>query len=94
MAYGLTKKQRAILETILRGGAGPGNLRLQELLDNLPYKTSKDSLQFSLRALEKAKFIRTDKYATFEGRRHRYVSLTEDGFKVMKFLKQGWDLRH
>jgi len=89
MAYGLTEKQRMILETIHRGGEGAGQIRLETLLKKLPYQTSKDSIQFSLRALDRAKFTRST-YGTFAGRRHRFISLTEDGYRVIKFLKQDW----
>jgi hypothetical protein len=49
----LTDKQKDILRTIYLGHDRGHLLDLDELLEVLPYKTTKQSMQFSLRALIK-----------------------------------------
>ncbi len=48
---GLTTKQRSLMEVIVVGNDDGTNVDLDQILDLLPYKTTKESLQFSLRAL-------------------------------------------
>ncbi|KLV10202.1 hypothetical protein [Photobacterium ganghwense] len=47
----LTKKQKQIIHTILIVEEVRGIADLDSVLESLPYKTSKESFQFSLRAL-------------------------------------------
>jgi hypothetical protein len=46
----LTQKQQSIMKQIIAGD-GEAAIDLDQLLERLDYKTSKESLQFSLRAL-------------------------------------------
>lgn len=48
-----TSKQGEIMATILKGNPDGTALDIDQLLEALPYRTSKQSLQFSLRALIK-----------------------------------------
>ena len=48
---GLTTKQRALMGVIVAGNDDGTNLDIDQILEALPYDTSKESLQFSLRAL-------------------------------------------
>ena len=48
-----TSKQGEIMVTILKGNPDGTALDIDQLLEALPYRTSKQSLQFSLRALIK-----------------------------------------
>ncbi|EIP1841375.1 hypothetical protein LR934_004766, partial [Salmonella enterica] len=49
----LTDKQKDIIKTINLGHERGHLLDLDELLEVLPYKTTKQSMQFSIRALVK-----------------------------------------
>jgi hypothetical protein len=53
----LTTKQTQILDAILRGNPDGSWLDLDQLLEKLPYKTTKGSMQFSIRALVKHALI-------------------------------------
>lgn len=48
---GLTTKQKALMEVIIAGNDDGSNVDIDQILERLPYETSKESLQFSLRAL-------------------------------------------
>jgi hypothetical protein len=52
MSDHLTSKQRQILDVIIKGNPDGTWVDLNELLERLPYETTKDSLQFSIRALQ------------------------------------------
>ena len=52
----LTQKQIAILDCVRRGKDGDF-LDLDQLLEEVPYVTTKQSMQFSIRALEKRRLI-------------------------------------
>lgn len=47
----LTQKQAVILDTIIKGNPDGSWLDLNQTLEKLPYETTKDSFQFSIRAL-------------------------------------------
>ena len=48
---GLTTKQRSLMEVIVAGNDDGTNVDIDQILERLPYETTKESLQFSLRAL-------------------------------------------
>ena len=49
----VTAKQREIMGTIIAGNPDGTFLDIDQLLEALPYRTTKQSLQFSIRALVK-----------------------------------------
>ncbi|ELO1949020.1 hypothetical protein QWQ80_004673 [Salmonella enterica] len=53
----LTDKQKDIIKTINLGHERGHLLDLDELLEVLPYKTTKQSMQFSIRALVKKELV-------------------------------------
>lgn len=86
----LTDKQKAILKTIWLGHERGRFLDLDELLDLVTYKTSKESMQFSIRALINKGLI--EKSATLRPRKRekqyqrRCYSLTSLGSATVKIL--------
>lgn len=72
----LTKNQIMIMTTLDVDG---DPLDMDQLLENLPYKTSKESLQFSLRALIGKGLIRKGEKQVRRGRCRRIIELTEFG---------------
>jgi hypothetical protein len=58
----MTSKQRQITDTVIKGNPDGSWLDIDQLVENVPYETSKDSMHFSLRALIKsgASHYRTD----------------------------------
>ncbi|HFP9309433.1 TPA: hypothetical protein ACJI3N_005323 [Raoultella planticola] len=53
----LTDKQKSIVKTLYLGYERGKLLYLDELLELLPYQTTKQSIQFSIRALIKKKLV-------------------------------------
>jgi hypothetical protein len=55
LADDLTTKQRLVLDVIVKGNRTPDgrfeSVDLDQLLERIPYKTSKESMQFSIRSL-------------------------------------------
>lgn len=49
----MTQKQCQITDIILRGNPDGSFIDLDQLVERVPYKTSKDSMHFSIRALIK-----------------------------------------
>ena len=82
----LTNKQYQILSTVIDGTVDdenkPAPLDLDQLLERLPYRTTRDSLQFSLRALEARRLIVRD-YEKRRGRRHALIIPTKLALKVL-----------
>ena len=82
----LTNKQYQILSTVIDGTVDeeekPCPLDLDPLLERLPYRTTRDSLQFSLRALESRRLIVRD-YEKRRGRRHALIIPTKLALKAM-----------
>ena len=73
----LSDKQRMVLETIMRGhqneeGVVVDWLDINEVVEAVPYKVTKDALQFTVRTLLKKKLIYRTKRIM---RRHRWVTL-------------------
>ncbi|MBV6634379.1 MAG: hypothetical protein KI788_00560 [Mameliella sp.] len=55
--YRLTKKQMQVLGTIVKGHPEDGLLDMDQLLEAIPYETSKNSIQFTIRSLITRKMI-------------------------------------
>lgn len=52
-----TTKQHQIMATILKGNPDGTFMDIDQLVDALPYETTKQSLQFSIRALVKHEMV-------------------------------------
>lgn len=55
---------------------------LDEILEILEYETTKQSLQFSIKALAKRKLIERSEIELRRGRNRRIISLTALGYKI------------
>ncbi len=75
----LTSKQIDLLTTIGRRNPDGGALDLDQLIERLPYKPSKQSVQFSIRALIAHGLIQKDTPEKRRGRTRTLISLTEAG---------------
>ncbi|CDL80989.1 hypothetical protein [Xenorhabdus szentirmaii] len=53
----VTEKQKMIIRTVWIGMERENPVDMDELLEMLPYKTTKQSMQFSIRALIKKGFV-------------------------------------
>lgn len=84
--YRLTEKQIQILSVIHQHRVfQEEDIDMDQLLTELPYQTSKESMQFSLRALIKKGFIeKNDQWAVRRGRARRTYSLTEFGKTMLR----------
>ena len=83
----LTRKQREILKIVLEGNVSEKNGRfcdadIDEILERLPYKTTKQSLQFSLRSLVAKKMVEKGECECRRGRSRRTFSPTEMTKKI------------
>lgn len=88
----LTTKQRQIMSCVISGnercdGILTNWLGVSELVRHLPYKTTRDSLQFSIRALEKKGLIYRGVAELRDGRWHTPVVPTEQGLALIPTLK-------
>lgn len=79
----MTDKQIQIMQTILKGDGKGGWIDMDQLLDRLPYQTSKQSMQFSIRALIKHGMVEKKGTELRRGRRRVCYSLTPLGYKVV-----------
>ncbi len=84
----LTKKQIAVMRTIVNGYLDEEGdhqwLDLDQLLNRLPYETSKQSMQFTLRTLTKKYGLVTRQLETRRGRRRRIVMPTPAALRIFK----------
>lgn len=85
----LTEKQKSILRCVWIGHERGALIDLDELLSLLPYRTTKASIQFSIRILIKKGVLQRDELATRtdDKYRRRLLSLTPHGSAVIKLLK-------
>lgn len=75
----LTVKQVELL-TVIAKGNGPGApVDLDEILERIRYETSKQSLQFSIRALIKHGFIEKKGVEKRRGRQRQVIAATDLG---------------
>jgi hypothetical protein len=75
----LTTKQMLILAVVKAGNSDGTPIDLDQIVARLPYETSKESLQFSIRALVKREMLDRSKKVVRNGRSHRVIELTELG---------------
>jgi len=93
-----TRKQVVILETIMRGSGDGDFIDLDQMLEKLPYETSKQSLQFSLRFLIQRGLVEKKPYEIRRGRRRAIFDLTasalksfDTGTQQFDVIEEGWD---
>lgn len=79
----MTPKQIEIMRCILRGNAEGDFLDLDELVEALPYVTTKQSLQFSIRALVKHGLVEKKEGEIRRQRRRRVLAPTILAYSVM-----------
>lgn len=84
----LTQKQNVIMKVILAGNPAPdiGPVDIDQLLDRLPYNTTKASIQFSIRALIKHGLIEKGGSENRRGRRRTLLTATAAGSRMFTVL--------
>lgn len=80
----LSKKQIATLRVLVKGNPDGTFCDLDEVLERLPYKTTKQSFQFSIRALEKRGLIEKKPVETRRGQARRILAATIAGYSAVK----------
>ena len=91
----LTIKQIELLTVIARGNGENDPLDLDQILDNLAYETTKQSLQFSIRALMVHKLIiRGEMQQRARPGRESQEEPEEDGQESLKSRSENGRLRH
>ncbi|MGZ8172596.1 MAG: hypothetical protein ACXWT0_01710 [Methylobacter sp.] len=78
----ITNKQIALLAAIRKGGDNGEFTDLDQILANLDYDTTKQSLQFSLRALIKRGWAIKHEQETRRKQSRRVISLTALGYDI------------
>jgi len=79
----MTTKQRQIMNTVVRLNEDGSFLDLDQILDRLTYRTSKQSLQFSIRFLIKKGFLIKQGRERRRGRSRVILSPTKFGYMLM-----------
>lgn len=75
----LTTKQIHLLTVIRDGNPDGRRADLDQILIRLPYETTKQSLQFSIRALIRKGLIQKEDAEKRRGKRRRVIGLTDLG---------------
>jgi hypothetical protein len=83
---GLTDKQAEILKTVCRCNPDGTFLDLDQLLDRLTYKPTKEALQFSLRFLINRGLIEKKPVELRRGAKRRVIAGTADGYAEYRDL--------
>lgn len=88
----LTTKQRQIMSCVISGnneckGVLVDWLTIAELVEILPYKTSRESMQFSIRALIKKELIEKGKQELRDGRWRTPIIPTTLGLEIAQTLR-------
>jgi DNA-binding PadR family transcriptional regulator len=78
----LTNKQLQLINLLGKRNSDGSALDLDQISDGLPYKPSKQSLQFSIRALIAHGLIQKDAPVHRRGRMRCVISLTRNGEQV------------
>lgn len=79
----LTSKQISILGVIAQGNDDKSNVDLDQIIERLSYKTSKESIQFSIRALISRELIVKCEHENRRGRKRVVIGLTEPGKSIL-----------
>ena len=78
----LTAKQIELLRVIAAGNGDAGPADLDEILDRVRYETSKQSLQFSIRALVERGIIEKKGIQKRRGRQRQVIGATKLGLEL------------
>ena len=76
----LTDKQQMVLETLVKGNPDGSFLDLDELIQGVPYETTKASIQFIIRNLIGKGLIYKQTSEKRRARRRVVISPTTDGY--------------
>lgn len=80
---GFSNKQKSILKVVMQGNDDGGFVDLDELIERVNYRTTKQSMQFSVRALIKRGYIlRSTEVELRRGRLRRLMQPTVTAFDV------------
>lgn len=82
----LTKKQKNIMDVVIAGNTDGSNVDLDQILERLPYETTKASLQFSLRALILQGLLKKEDPEKRRDRRRAVIAATEMGESLTRGL--------
>lgn len=74
-----------MLEAISLGGSDGELPDIDQILTNLSYDTTKESLQFSIRKLVEKELIEKKELEPRRGKIRRVISLTQAGYEVISF---------
>lgn len=90
----LTSKQIEIMRILKEGngmdGDKPVPCDLDQLLERLPYTTTKDSIQFSIRALVKKELVEKKGIEVRRGRSRILLALTKSGKAIFSAETEPW----
>lgn len=79
-----TKKQLQIMKVIVKGNDDGSFVDMDQLLQRIPYETTKQSMQFSIRKLIQRKLITKHGLESRRGRSHVVFSPTLGGYKLIR----------
>jgi predicted transcriptional regulator len=80
----MTSKQRQITDTVIKGNPDGSWLDIDQLVENVPYETSKDSMHFSLRALIKKGLIEKKDLELRRGQERRIIAPTSLAYETRR----------
>lgn len=80
----LTTKQFQILAVILKGNPDGSFVDMDQLLENLPYETTKESMQFSIRALINKNMIEKRGQESRRSKKRVVFAPTELSYKLLR----------
>ncbi|WP_051331778.1 MarR family transcriptional regulator [Methylocaldum szegediense] len=83
----LTAKQMEILRLIRRGNPDESFIDLDQLLERLSYRPSKQSMQFSIRALIKRGLIEKKGLEIRRGAKRITFCLTPKGYRSIRMIQ-------
>lgn len=80
----LTTKQMQIMATVVRANPDGSYLDMDQIVEKVPYETTKQSMQFSIRALIKKGLLEKKTNEVRRSRSHIIISPTLLGMESMK----------
>jgi len=78
MSRGFSEKQKSILKVIMVGNEDGTDVDMDQLINRVNYKTTKESMQFSLRALIKRGYVEKLGCEKRRGHSRRLIRCTEE----------------
>lgn len=84
MSETLSKKQRQILDVLIRGNPDGSWVDLDQLLERLPYKTTKPSIQYSIRILIRKGMLERKSIELRRGHYRRLLAPTMKAYQRMR----------